>query len=107
MSHFSNDHIEEVALRFRALGEPARLRILSALRAGEQSVSEIMAAVELSQANVSKHLHVLHELGFVLRRKEGLFVYYALANRNVFRLCEILCGESHVKPRTRLARAAD
>ena len=96
MSAFTADRIEEVALRFKALGEPARLRILAVLRDGERSVSEIMAAVELSQANVSKHLHVLHELGFVARRKEGLFVFYTLSSRDVFRLCDILCAKSRV-----------
>lgn len=95
-----------VAERFRALGEPARLRILEALRDGERSVSDIMAAAELSQANVSKHLHLLHSLGFVSRRKEGLFVYYALADRDVFRLCDIMCGrlERETAARQKLIR---
>lgn len=84
--------IELVAERFRALGEPARLRILNGLRAGEKSVSELMEETELGQANLSKHLQILHALGFVERRKEGLFVYYRLADESVFRLCDIVCG---------------
>ncbi|MGH7468070.1 MAG: ArsR/SmtB family transcription factor [Longimicrobiales bacterium] len=92
MSKLTPELMNMVAERFRALGEPARLRILDALRAGELTVSQIMVEAELSQANVSKHLHLLHSLGFVSRRKEGLFVYYALADRDPFRLCDIICG---------------
>ena len=78
--------------RFKALAEPARLSLLNTLRDGEQTVSELMDATALGQANVSKHLQILHQLGFVERRKEGLFVYYSLADEDVFRLCDIMCG---------------
>jgi DNA-binding transcriptional ArsR family regulator len=46
----------------------------------------------LTQANLSKHLQMLHALGFVERRKQGLFVYYSLADQDIFRLCDIMCG---------------
>ena len=81
-----------IADRFRALGEPARLRILDALRRGELSVGELVAETGLNQANLSKHLQVLHGLGFVSRRRNGLFVHYRLTNQDVFRLCDIMCG---------------
>ena len=81
-----------MAERFKALGEPVRLQILDALRGGELAVTELVEATELGQANVSKHLGLLHQLGFVTRRKEGLFVYYSLADKDVFRLCDIMCG---------------
>lgn len=90
--HLTPDLIALVAARFRALGEPARLQILDALRAGEMTVGELVAATGLGQANVSKHLQLLHSLGFVSRRKEGLFVRYGLADRDVFRLCDLMCG---------------
>jgi DNA-binding transcriptional ArsR family regulator len=88
-----------VAERFKALGEPARLRLLNALRGGERTVSKLMEDTGLSQANVSKHLQLLHSLGFVIRRKEGLYVRYALADEDVFALCDLMCG--------RLVREAD
>lgn len=81
-----------MAERFKALGELARLQILNALRGGEMTVSELVEATELGQANVSKHLGLLHQLAFVTRRKEGLFVYYSLADKDVFRLCDLMCG---------------
>jgi DNA-binding transcriptional ArsR family regulator len=88
----TSDLFEPVADRFRALGEPARLRILNALRNGEAAVGELAETTGLTQANLSKHLQLLHTLGFVRRRKQGLFVYYALADQDIFRLCEIMCG---------------
>lgn len=84
--------LDIVAARFKALGEPARLRILSALRDGEATVSDIIEETGLGQANVSKHLQMLHSLGFVTRRRDGLHIHYGLADREVFRLCDIMCG---------------
>jgi DNA-binding transcriptional ArsR family regulator len=81
-----------VAERFKALAEPARLQILQLLRSGEMTVSELVDDSGLGQANVSKHLQLLHSLGFVRRRKDGLYVYYALADGRVFQLCDIMCG---------------
>jgi DNA-binding transcriptional ArsR family regulator len=81
-----------VAERFKALAEPARLQILQALRTGERTVSELVESTGLGQANVSKHLQLLHGLGFVDRRKEGLYVYYRLAGDDIFRMCDLMCG---------------
>ena len=83
--------LEPMAERFKALGEPARLRILRELREGEMTVSELMDATGLQQANLSKHLQLLHTMKFVARRKEGLYVYYRLADKDVFALCDLVC----------------
>jgi DNA-binding transcriptional ArsR family regulator len=84
--------LELIADRFKALSEPARLQILNCLRDGEMTVSELVERTGLGQANVSKHLQFLLGAGFVQRRKEGLFAYYGLAGKDVFRLCDIMCG---------------
>ncbi len=86
------DVLALVSARFKALGEPARLQILNCLRAGERTVSELVEETELGQANVSKHLQLLHTTNFVSRRKEGLRVYYALADDSVVLLCDLMCG---------------
>jgi DNA-binding transcriptional ArsR family regulator len=90
-----------IAERFKALSEPSRLEILNALRGGERTVSEILEATGLGQANVSKHLQMLHGSGFVDRRKDGVSTYYRLADQDVLRLCELMCGrleaEAHSK----------
>ncbi len=81
-----------LADRFKALSEPARVQLLHTLEHGEMAVTELVEATGLGQANVSKHLRVLHEMGFVRRRKVGLFVHYALADRQVMALCDLMCG---------------
>jgi len=85
-------NVELVAARFRALGEPARLRILQALCAGERCVTDLVDDTDLNQANLSRHLQLLTSMGLVTRRKEGLFVYYALADTDVMRMCELMCA---------------
>src|SRR5262245_13162666 len=92
MARLTTELFDQVANRFRALGEPARLRILDALRPGELTVGDLCERTHLNQANLSKHLQLLHTLGFVYRRKEGLFVYYSLTDYDVFQLCDIMCG---------------
>ena len=84
--------LDIIAARFKALGEPVRLQILNVLRDGEMTVTELVEETGLGQANVSKHLQLLHGMGFVTRRKDGLYVYYGLADKDVFRLCDIMCG---------------
>lgn len=95
------DVLELVAERFRVLAEPARLQILQCLRDGELTVTDLVLATGLGQANVSKHLRQLGASGFVSRRKEGLFAYYALADGTVLRLCEIMCDRLQAEHRTR------
>jgi DNA-binding transcriptional ArsR family regulator len=85
--------IGAVADRLKVLAEAARLSVLNQLRSGPRNVSELMADTGLSQANLSKHLQVLHTHGFVSRRRQGLFVIYQLADRSVFELCDIMCGQ--------------
>ncbi|MBI2407370.1 MAG: winged helix-turn-helix transcriptional regulator [Gemmatimonadetes bacterium] len=86
------DLLELVAGRFRALAEPTRLAILHALADGERTVTDLVETTGLGQGNLSKHLQQLHAGGFVSRRREGLFVYYALSDKDVLALCEIMCN---------------
>lgn len=88
----SPEVLELIATRFRVLAEPARLRILNELMVGERTVSELVDATELHQANVSKHLQLLRTSGFVERRKEGLYAHYRVADHSVGELCRIMCN---------------
>ena len=90
-SKLNSELLRLIAERFKALAEPARLEILNALRDRTMTVSELVDATGLGQANVSKHLQLLYTHRFVRRRKDGLFVYYSLADRSVHRLCDIMC----------------
>jgi DNA-binding transcriptional ArsR family regulator len=83
--------VELVAHRFRVLGEPARIRLLDALRDGPAGVSELGVRVGLSQQNASKHLGVLAAAGLVERTRAGNSVLYSIADPSVFALCELVC----------------
>ncbi|MBL9076230.1 MAG: winged helix-turn-helix transcriptional regulator [Planctomycetes bacterium] len=80
-----------VAEQFRALGEPSRLVLMNLLFDGERTVGELTDASGLSLANASKHLGLLHDVGWVTRRKDGLNVVYRLADERTFALCELMC----------------
>ncbi|MGH3913167.1 MAG: ArsR/SmtB family transcription factor [Pseudonocardiaceae bacterium] len=71
---------ETYASWFRSLADPTRILILNLLatRAAELSVGEISTAVGIAQPTASHHLKVLHQVGFVLRRRAGTSVFYAL-----------------------------
>ncbi len=84
--------VELVAQRFRILGEPMRIRILDRLRDSAATVAELVDATGSSQQNVSKHLRVLLDAGFVAREQQGNFARYSIADESVFRLCEEVCG---------------
>jgi DNA-binding transcriptional ArsR family regulator len=81
-----------IAERFRVLAEPMRIKLLDRLRDGEATVGELVEATASSQQNVSKHLRVLLDAGFVGRRQEGNFARYSIVDESVFRLCEEVCG---------------
>lgn len=83
--------IDGAARLFNVLSEPTRLRILQALQDGPMSVSELMQALSLKQANASKQLAVLHHAGLLSRAKQGNTVRYAIRLPLVFRLCNMVC----------------
>jgi ArsR family transcriptional regulator len=88
----TDEAIALVARRFAVLAEPMRLRLLHLLMAGELHVNALVAASGGTQANVSRHLQTLAEAGIVSRRKEGLQVFYGVADPTIFDLCELVCG---------------
>ena len=65
---------------FRALGDATRLRILGLLLTGEVCVCDIHDSLRMSQPKVSRHLAYLRQAGLVATRRQGLWVYYRLAD---------------------------
>lgn len=84
------EELERIAGRFKVLGEPMRLRILQSVCKEPRSVSEIVAAVGSTQANVSKHLALLTAGGVLARRRNGQCVYYAVKDKMAVKLCELV-----------------
>jgi len=68
---------------FKALGDPTRLTILKMLAKCEKCVCEIIPATGKSQPTTSSHLKILHEAGLLKSRKQGLSVYYRLADDSI------------------------
>lgn len=83
--------VELVAQRFRVLGEPARIRLLDALRTEPASVGELAVRLGLSQQNTSRHLGVLAAAGLVNRTRAGNSAVYSISDPTVFTLCEVVC----------------
>lgn len=74
---------------FRALGNPARVRILQLLREGERSVGALQEALELDSSAVSQHLAALRRQGLVASRREGTSVYYRVSDPRILQLLEL------------------
>jgi DNA-binding transcriptional ArsR family regulator len=86
----SEEQLEQVALRFRLLGEPMRLRILQAVCRKPRTVNEVVKAVGATQANVSKHLALLAGADILERRKAGQSVYYGMKDQLAMKLCALV-----------------
>ena len=72
---------EQIAGAFKALAEPARLRLLSFIAAqpsGEACVCYLMKPLDISQPTVSHHLKVLYDAGLLERERRGTWVYYRI-----------------------------
>ena len=94
---------ERVARRFCALAAPMRLRILQVLEDGERPVCDIVELLQSSQPNISKHLKFLCDEGLVERRREGLSIWYRVADPMVFKLCDLICRSAIEQTRSQLA----
>ncbi len=88
----SDEALEMVAARFKALSERTRLKLIIALEDGEKNVGELVKVVGANQANISHQLQILADAGIVARRKDGVNVYYRISDQSIFELCELVCG---------------
>src|SRR5215211_3674747 len=93
------DEAAELAEMLKALGSPARLRLLAALLAGERTVERLADAAQLSLSATSHHLRILRALRLVRARREGRHVRYALHDHHmVDLLAAIRHHHEHVHP---------
>ena len=87
----SREALERVAGIFAAFADATRLAILQELRPGRLSVGGLVTALGTSQANISKHLKLLHQAGLLTREREGLQVFYRAAEEAVYDMCQYAC----------------
>jgi ArsR family transcriptional regulator len=96
----------------KGLADPKRLLIINALRDGPRSVGDLAEALGVSQPNVSRHLAVLRDRGFVTAERFGSSIHYALSSPKIVQamdlLREFMTEELGWRPTaTSLAHAAD
>jgi DNA-binding transcriptional ArsR family regulator len=92
MEGLPKEALEQVAGYFQVLSEPTRLALLNLLRGGERNVGELAQLCNCTAANVSRHLALLTQHGFVTRESRGTSVYYRIADESVYALCDLVCG---------------
>ena len=87
--------MERLALTFKVLGDPTRLKIFMALAGGEMCVCDLAAYLGLSESAVSHQLRRMREQALVRPRREGQVLYYALDDGHVADLLRL--GLEHVR----------
>ena len=74
----------------KAIADGKRLLIINELRDGPRTVSELVAALQISQANVSQHLAILRDRGIVSARRSGSNIHYSLTSKKVLEAVDLL-----------------
>ena len=87
-STIDDDEAEATASLFKALGDPARVKIVNLLACSDEPVCacEFIPALELTQATVSHHLKRLTDVGLLDREQRGKWAYFSLNDEAVARL---------------------
>lgn len=83
----------EVALRLKALADPARVKIMSLLFSspgGEENSGELAAVLGLTESTVSHHLAQLRKAGIVESERRGMNVYHRAHRDALIALCDVL-----------------
>ena len=91
----SERELDRLALTYKVLGDPNRLKIVMALRSSEMCVCDLAAFTGLSESAVSHQLRRLKDLALVKNRRDGQVIYYALDDAHVSDLLEV--GLEHVR----------
>ena len=74
---------------FKALGDENRIQILRLLQGGEKCGCQLLEEMSISQSTLSHHMKILCDVGIVLSRKEGKWMYYSICCRCAKRAREI------------------
>lgn len=86
--------LERLALVYKALGDPTRLKMVMALRGGEMCVCDLAALLNLSESATSHQIRRLKDLALVKSRRDGQILYYSLDDHHVQELIQV--GQDHL-----------
>ncbi|HYC56328.1 MAG TPA: metalloregulator ArsR/SmtB family transcription factor [Candidatus Binatia bacterium] len=105
----AKEDAQELAIAFKAIADPARLRLLNFLASqpsAETCVCYLTEPLGLSQPTVSHHLKVLHDAGLVARERRGTWAYYRIVPERLCELRDALAPAKASAPRTAKRAAA-
>jgi ArsR family transcriptional regulator, lead/cadmium/zinc/bismuth-responsive transcriptional repressor len=88
------DTAGDLADTFKALADPTRVRLISALTGMELCVGELASALNMTISAISHQLHLLRRLRIVKYRREGKHVFYALDDEHISTIYR--CGLEHI-----------
>jgi len=91
---FNNEELERLSEIYRLFGSVPRLKILIHLNKGECSVNELSEVSEISQSATSHQLKDLKQSRIIRSRKEGMNVFYSLADKHIVEMLK--SGIEHV-----------
>ena len=74
----------------KTLANPKRLEIIYALKEGELSAGELVKRLGIPKANVSQHLAILRQRRVVVSRRDGVNIYYNIANPKIVQACALM-----------------
>jgi len=87
----SRESLEELAECLKVLTHPVRIRILEELKGRSVCVGELCQRIGASQSNISQHLTLLRYQGWIKKRRETVYNYYSLSNKNISSALEEIC----------------
>src|SRR5450830_2053433 len=92
------DEVFELAAElFRVLSAPMRLKIISCLCDGEKNVSYLLSKIDTTQPNMSQHLNTLYQAGVLGKRRDGVQIFYRIADQRIVSICEAVCQDIAAK----------
>ena len=74
----------------KVFSNAVRLEIINTLKDKEMSARELIERIGLSKANLSQHMSVLKLKGVILTRREGVNIYYRIANPKIIQACQLI-----------------
>lgn len=74
----------------KTLASPKRLEIINTLKTGERTVTDLVNILGVSKANVSQHLALMRHKGILSSRRDGVNIYYRVANPKVIEACTLM-----------------
>jgi len=93
----TDETFESAADLFRVMSTPMRLKIINCLCDGEKNVSYLLTRVNTTQPNMSQHLNTLYQAGIVAKRRDGVQIFYRIADQRIVSICEAVCHDIAAK----------